>query len=96
MKFNKILFLCIAALIILLGALYEGLKDETAASQETKEISNEITDSDISTLMASMNILQLPEPVDPPDFNLLSITDEQINLRQYRGNVVLLSFWATW
>ena len=96
MKADKNLFLIIPVFIILLGGISGGLKDETAASPEIKIISNEITASDISELMASMNIQQFTEPVKPPDFNLQSIGKEQINLRQYRGNVVLLSFWTTW
>jgi hypothetical protein len=96
MRADKKFLLIIPAFIILLGGIYGGLKAETAASPEIKKIPNKITDSDISGLMASMNIQQLAEPVNPPDFNLQSTGEEHINLRQHRGNVVLLSFWATW
>ena len=31
-----------------------------------------------------------------PDFELKSLSGEQIQLEDYRGQVVLLNFWATW
>ncbi|MBC8497284.1 MAG: redoxin domain-containing protein [Anaerolineales bacterium] len=31
-----------------------------------------------------------------PDFELVSLSGEQIQLEDYRGQVVLLNFWATW
>ena len=31
-----------------------------------------------------------------PDFSLKEITGETVSLEQYRGQIVLLDFWATW
>jgi len=31
-----------------------------------------------------------------PDFTLKSITGERISLKDFKGNIVLLDFWATW
>lgn len=31
-----------------------------------------------------------------PDFILADLSDKQVSLRDYRGNIVLLDFWATW
>ena len=31
-----------------------------------------------------------------PDFSLLSLNDEPVQLNDYRGKVVLLNFWAVW
>lgn len=31
-----------------------------------------------------------------PDFSVVDILDKKINLRKYRGEYVLLDFWATW
>jgi peroxiredoxin len=33
---------------------------------------------------------------DAPDFVLKSVAGENIRLSEYRGDVVMLSFWATW
>jgi hypothetical protein len=96
MKFNVKMFLIIPSLVILLGLLYGEVKDFTAASSKNIESYMDVADPDISKLMASMNIQQLPKPTMPPDFNLLSVAEEQVNLSEHRGKVVLLSFWATW
>ena len=32
----------------------------------------------------------------PPDFERQDLTGRRIRLREYRGKVVLLNFWATW
>jgi peroxiredoxin len=31
-----------------------------------------------------------------PDFQLLSLSGQQVSLSQFRGNVVIVDFWATW
>ena len=31
-----------------------------------------------------------------PDFTLKDLSDNSVSLQQYRGNLVLLDFWATW
>ena len=33
---------------------------------------------------------------DAPDFTLKSVTGEKISLKEFRGDVVLVDFWATW
>jgi len=96
MKLNNKLFLIIAAIIIMSGVIYGGLQEWPSAAPNITEAANKPADIDISELMASLNIQQLAEPAVPPDFTLMSIAEEQVNLRKQRGKVVLLSFWATW
>jgi hypothetical protein len=96
MKYNKKFFLVITALLILLGGIYGGLREKAGAAQNTATAGSEQTDADISRLMESMKIKKLETPAEPPDFTLMSIAEEQINLREQRGKVVLLSFLATW
>jgi len=36
------------------------------------------------------------EGQDAPDFVLRSATGENLRLSEYRGNVVMINFWATW
>ncbi len=38
----------------------------------------------------------LPEPVAAPDFTLENMDEDKFSLKDYRGKVVLLNFWATW
>lgn len=82
--------------LIIFGGIYEGMRDWSDASPDTETAQNETADTDMSALMASMNILQITQPTLSPDFFLMSIAEEEISLKQQRGNVVLLSFWATW
>jgi hypothetical protein len=81
-----IFFFIILLIIFMGGIMAPGITsaDETSAGKT------------IPVLMESMNISPLPELNASPDFNLMSIAEEQINLKQQRGKVVLLSFWATW
>lgn len=45
-------------------------------------------------LLVLQNVAAQPQPA--PDWNLKDITGRSIRLRDYKGKVVLLNFWATW
>ncbi len=47
-------------------------------------------------LMGSMNISEVTQRVEAPDFMLKDLMGETIRLSDYRGKVVLLNFWTTW
>lgn len=44
----------------------------------------------------SYRLTQLEQPIDAPGFTLNDMDDEPHSLRDYRGNWVLINFWATW
>jgi thiol-disulfide isomerase/thioredoxin len=46
-------------------------------------------------LLEAMGMTKVP-PKAAPDFMLLDIDGKQVSLKQYRGKVVFLNFWATW
>ena len=96
MKFKLNLIPVMLFLTILPGGLYGGSKDLPVASTNNAEPQKDIVSTDISSLMDSMNIQRLPKPESSPDFNLMSVAEEQFRLSEQRGRVVLLSFWATW
>ncbi len=58
--------------------------------------------SAIALLLLGMNVAwagaltPLHHRPQAPDFELLGIDDETYRLRDYRGKVVVVNFWATW
>ena len=50
----------------------------------------------IGELLEAANVYKFDNPVKAPDFNLTSVKGSDIGLNQYRGKIVLLSFWTTW
>ncbi len=53
-------------------------------------------EANLTELMAALNMHQFKEPVQAPEFELTSVSGNKVSLSQYSGNVVLLTFWATW
>jgi hypothetical protein len=89
-RYLGILFLIISAFI------YIGFRDHTAAISEGEKLSTEQGRESLSGLMESMYIEKVAPGQKAPDFKLYSLNGEMVRLSDYRGKVVLLSFWATW
>ncbi len=96
MRLSNKIFLTITITLIFLGSIYGGSRFSSGTLLEAAMADQKSEDAKLSSLMTAMNIQQPEKPVLPPDFTLTSIAEEQINLRQQRGKVVMLSFWATW
>ena len=46
---------------------------------------------------AAQNIFQsYAKPLRAPEFSLEDLQGKMINIRDYKGQVILLNFWATW
>jgi cytochrome oxidase Cu insertion factor (SCO1/SenC/PrrC family) len=45
---------------------------------------------------AGLGMVQLNGSLDAPDFILATVEGKKIRLRDFKGKVVLLNFWATW
>jgi peroxiredoxin len=50
----------------------------------------------LDPLFASLGIHRPAEPSEAPDFTLMGLEGRSVQLRELRGKVVLLNFWATW
>jgi peroxiredoxin len=47
-------------------------------------------------LLASLGIHRPTAPSEAPDFSLMSLQGQPVRLREFRGKLVVLNFWATW
>jgi len=52
--------------------------------------------SEKTTPTGNYKLKLLTQPVSAPDFQLKDMDGEQHSLKQYRGKVVVINFWATW
>ncbi len=86
--------------IILLALLVPGMtacqKDNSESSPVTDKPATKSDSSNVAGLLAAMNMHYFDEPIKAPEFELQSVKGSSVSLSQYKGNVVLLSFWATW
>ena len=41
-------------------------------------------------------ILKVEEPRSAPEFELEDVQGKRVKLKDFRGKIVLLDFWATW
>lgn len=44
----------------------------------------------------SLGVQEYATPVESTDFTLKDLDNKKISLRNYRGKIVMLNFWATW
>jgi peroxiredoxin len=54
------------------------------------------TSSGSDALFAALGIHRPAESSEAPDFSLMSLDGRSVRLRDLRGKLVLLNFWATW
>ncbi len=71
-------------------------ENQTEISTDTTIPAEENQAGNVIDLLASMNMYHFKDPVQAPDFELTSVDRKKVGLARYRGNVVVLSFWATW
>ena len=91
-KFTEKNYISIFFFIILIVIIIGGTCLDNPASADQSGSAEE----NLSYLMASMKIHQIDDPAPSPDFSLMSLDGKQVNLSEFDGKVVLLSFWATW
>jgi peroxiredoxin len=50
----------------------------------------------LDSLFAALGIHRPAEPAEAPDFTLMTLEGRPLQLRELKGKLVLLNFWATW
>lgn len=96
MSLRKKQFYIIAVCLLVIAGIFVGLKDVSESSDNAINSGKTPVNSDLSGLMDSMNISQFKEQRKLPDFDLMSLDGNRVQFSQYKGNVVLVAFWATW
>ena len=69
---------------------------ETIKTEAQPDNSSDADNNEIANLVASLDMHYFSDPVKAPEFELASVKGGRVSLSQHSGNVVLLSFWATW
>ena len=95
MKRGKILIFAII-LLSLLAALLIKIKTDKKSSEPSGISTSPAVSSSLPDMLASLNMLGFTETKKAPEFELTSLEGEKINLRQFHGKAVILSFWSTW
>jgi len=52
--------------------------------------------SNLDSLLAALAVHRPPEALEAPDFTLPDVDGQPVRLRELRGKLVFLNFWATW
>jgi peroxiredoxin len=52
--------------------------------------------SNLDSLLAALAVHRPPEALEAPDFTLPDVDGRPVRLRDLRGKLVFLNFWATW
>ena len=97
MRSQRIYYSLISIVLVLLFAGTSACqKDRDSAPAKSGEAGKAQAVASVADLLASMNMYHFTEKVEAPEFELKSLDGKRVSLSQYRGSVVLLSFWATW
>jgi len=55
-----------------------------------------VEEVDYETLYSSLSIQRINPPQKAEDFTLRTLEGKRVSLKDYRGKVIFLNFWATW
>lgn len=94
---NKFYFIFVLLFIVIIATVACEKKEEArepSVESPPVEVKGEIPP--LSEQLSALDIYHYKEPAEAPDFELPSIDGEMVSLSQYRGKVVLISFWTTW
>jgi peroxiredoxin len=65
-----------------------------ASPQRTAPVA--ASSAEFEPLFSAVGIRRPVEPAAAPEFSLLSLDGQSVQLRQFKGKLLVLNFWATW
>jgi peroxiredoxin len=94
----------VALIVVALGlvavaaaTLWEHLSLPSGPSETTRvREPSAVPSAGLDALFAALGIRRPAEPSEGPDFTLMTLEGRSARLREFRGKLVLLNFWATW
>ncbi len=84
-KRSKVAIILLIVICIVLAYFYLSYMEEKGRE-----------DLDYETLYFSLGIQRIDPPQKAEDFTLRTLEGERVSLKDYRGKVIFLNFWATW
>ncbi|MFF5995601.1 TlpA disulfide reductase family protein [Lysinibacillus sp. KU-BSD001] len=88
---KNILGLLIVSLLLVFVAVNLLTSDETASSLEIQQAESKVGEETVE-----VNTEVNAEIPYAKDFTLPNLQGEEVNLSDYKGQIVILNFWATW
>jgi len=82
--------------VVLCSAVFGCRQEREEPLSEARPASGADVDSRVAELLVALKMYRFDVIQEAPPFELQSVTGETVSLHQYRGKVVLLSFWTTW
>ena len=103
-SFNKKIYIIILITLLAAGisACQNSQQENSSQTSQTIKTDDQPDNSSVADnnyvaeLVKAMDMHYFSDPVKAPEFELASVKGGRVSLSQHRGNVVLLSFWATW
>lgn len=79
------------------GVLAAGIGNYSAAEESLKKARGQVEDPDLaSAIDGQLARIAIRSGLPPPNFNAKSLDGKDISPTDYKENVLLLDFWATW
>jgi hypothetical protein len=94
---NKVyISILITLLVASIFACQNSQPENASQTDQPVKTNDQADNSAIAELITSLDMHYFTDPVKAPEFELASVKGGRVSLSQHNGNVVFLSFWATW
>lgn len=89
---KKHIYIIVTLFTLILAGAYGCQNGETDNSSSVNKVSGKT----ISELLTAIEMFEFKDKVPAVEFELENIAGGKSSLAQFRGKVIVLSFWTTW